>query len=107
MLKIRFDFIGKQNGETVSGHYFTSEGETGIGKWLNEQKIYPHIFGEAGLVPEDFILPWEMVDLIVDLFPRSKWALALALFNKVQYEIYGNFPWWEETEDSKITHNTL
>lgn len=91
MLKRRFEFIGVQNKETVSGHCFVSTDKEFV-DWLDKNKIYPYIASQAGLVPNNFALPWEWVLLITRLYTEPKWSRALALFNLIMLEIYGGTP---------------
>jgi hypothetical protein len=85
MLKTRVEFIGLQNGETVSGHIYARDwGE--VNQFFKDNSIEEAIHGYAGFVPVDLILPHSICKVIVTRLGRdagevlhefNKWALEL------------------------------
>jgi hypothetical protein len=70
MLKRRVEFIGLQNGETVSGHIYARNWDE-VTDYLNSENVEKALMGYAGFVPENFILPHSIAMLIVNKFGRD------------------------------------
>lgn len=70
MLKTRIEFIGLQNGETVSGHIYARDWDE-VSQFFIDNNIEDAVHGYAGCVPENFILPHSIAMLIVNKFGRD------------------------------------
>lgn len=68
---LRFEFIGKQENETVFGHKFDTS-EDNVKVWLEENNIHESIVDYAGLVPENFVLSFETVKEIFSIIKSYK-----------------------------------
>jgi len=85
MLKTRIEFIGLQNGETVSGHIYARDWDE-VSQSFIDNNIEDAVHGYAGCVPENFILPHSICKVIVTRLGRdagevlhefNDWALEL------------------------------
>jgi len=80
---IRWEFIGvDKEGNTCTGHKFCSRGEEEITAWAKEHGIEKLYCGYAGLVPDDFVLDFDIVEEIFNRIPEHTRIQVLHALNR-------------------------
>lgn len=81
-LLTRFEFIGLQDGYTVTGHRY-ARGLDDVRVWLTDNGVIDPFIGYAGFIPEDFVLSHRIVTAISNIVGSRRFAELIAAFNEL------------------------